>query len=156
MIFCEIVLNWILNWIIFWWNSNIELNQFGYRSPLFPVNWSPNEQDHITYQPLPSGVFSIGQQKWLEKTLQDLKTVPFFYCFLFLTIASGAPPPAADSVISGSNDAKKGKLVDVGWQLRSKLDKLDSWHSRVISSGCCGTSFSTSAHLKPAPSGRTN
>ena len=34
MIFCEIVLNWILNWIIFWRNSNIELNQFGYRSPL--------------------------------------------------------------------------------------------------------------------------
>ena len=35
MNFCEIILNWILNWIIFWRNSNIELNQFGYRSPLF-------------------------------------------------------------------------------------------------------------------------
>ena len=27
----------ILNWIIFWRNSNIELNQFGYRSPLHEV-----------------------------------------------------------------------------------------------------------------------
>ena len=36
MNFCEIILNWILNWIIFWRNSNIELNQFGYRSPLTP------------------------------------------------------------------------------------------------------------------------
>ena len=34
MNFCEIILKWILNWIIFWRNSNIELNQFGYRSPL--------------------------------------------------------------------------------------------------------------------------
>ena len=34
MNFREILLNWILNWIIFWQNSNIELNQFGYRSPL--------------------------------------------------------------------------------------------------------------------------
>ena len=36
MNFREILLNWILNWIIFWQNSNIELNQFGYRSPLWP------------------------------------------------------------------------------------------------------------------------
>ena len=28
------ILNWTLNWIIFWRNSNIELNRFGYRSPL--------------------------------------------------------------------------------------------------------------------------
>lgn len=42
--FCEIILNWILNWIIFWRNSNIELNQFGYRSPLGSGRWEGRQK----------------------------------------------------------------------------------------------------------------
>ena len=38
--FCESFLNWILNWINFGQNSNIELNQFGYRTGLCLQQWS--------------------------------------------------------------------------------------------------------------------
>ena len=42
---------WIEYWIIFWQNSNIELNQFGYRSPLSPGLRSlpPSDTKVLTY-----------------------------------------------------------------------------------------------------------
>ena len=56
MNFREIVLNWILNWIIFWRNSNIELNQFGYRSPLTKTLIWP-----ISTTSTPPNIYIVGK-----------------------------------------------------------------------------------------------
>ena len=68
MNFCEIILNWILNWIIFWRNSNIELNQFGYRSPLL---WRLNPQ-------LPCAL-----QSWIILPYLFIFSYPLFRAFVW-------------------------------------------------------------------------
>ena len=51
------ILNWILNWINFAQNSNIELNQFGYRTGLGSIEKSAPE---IHVVPLISSMAESG------------------------------------------------------------------------------------------------